>query len=131
MRVKGKTLLKQCTFFNMIQQYRDLQLDDIVNIDWENDYIVKSISNINNETKYSLINLKKGKKIYLIVSKEYLDTQYVTFTDLKHTITVRNDYVLIDNKRLSRNSGYYIIYMNKYRVENLFDLVKLSGDEIE
>ena len=131
MRVKEKRLLKQCTFFNMIQQYRDLQLNDIVNIDWENDYIVKSISNINNETKYSLIDIKEGKKIYLIVSKEYSDIQYVTFTDLRHTITVRNDYVLIDNKRLSRNSGYYIKYMNKYRVENLFDLVKLSGDEIE
>lgn len=131
MRVKGKQLLKQCTFFNMIQQYRDLQLDDIVNIDWGNDYIVKSISNINNETKYSLINIKKGKKIYLIVSKEYLDIQYVTFTDLRYTITVRNDYILIDNKRLSKNSDYYIKYMNKYKINNLFDLVNITGDEIE
>lgn len=131
MRVKGKRLLKQCTFFSMIQQYRDLQLDDIVNIDWGDDYIVKSISNINNETKYSLINIKKGKKIYLIVSKEYLDIQYVTFTDLRHTITVRNDYILVDNKRLSKNSDYYIKYMNKYKVSNLFDLVNITGDEIE
>ena len=131
MRVKGKRLLKQCTFFNMIQQYRDLQLGDIVNIDWGNDYIVKSISNINNETKYSLIDIKEGKKIYLIVSKEYSDIQYVTFTDLRHTITVKNDYILINNERLSRNSDYYIKYMNKYRVENLFDIVKLTGDEIE
>ena len=131
MRVKGKRLLKQCTFFNMIRQYRDLQLDDIVNIDWSNDYIVKSISNINNETKYSLINIKEGKKIYLIVSKEYLDIQYVKFTGLKHTITVRNDYIFIDNKRLSKNSDYYIKYMNKYRVSNLFDIVKLTKDEIE
>lgn len=131
MRVKGKRLLKQCTFFSMIQQYRDLQLDDIVNIDWGDDYIVKSISNINNETKYSLINIKKGKKIYLIVSKEYLDIQYVTFTDLRHTITVRNDYILVDNKRLSKNSDYYIKYMNKYKVSNLFDLVNITGDETE
>lgn len=130
MRVKGKRLLKQCTFFNMIQQYRDLQLNDIVNIDWDNDYIVKSISNINNETKYSLINIKDGKKIYLIVSKEYLDIQYVKFTDLKHTIIVRNDYILLDNERLSKNSDYYIKYINKYRVDNLFDIVKLAGDEI-
>lgn len=131
MRVKGKRLLKQCTFFNMIRQYRDLQLDDIVNIDWGNDYIVKSISNINNETKYSLINIKRGKKIYLIISKEYLDIQYVTFTDLRYTITVRNDYVLINNKRLPKNSDYYIKYINKYKIYNLFDIIKIAGDEID
>lgn len=131
MRVKGKSLPKQCTFFNMIQQYRDLQLDDIVNIDWGNDYVVKSISNINNENKYSLINVKKGFKIYLIVSKEYLGVQYVTFTDLKHTITVRNDYILVDNKRLSKNSDYYIKYVNRYKLNDLFDLVNIIGDEIE
>lgn len=131
MRVKGKQLLKHCTFFNMIRQYRDLQLNDIVNIDWSNDYIVKSISNINNETKYSLINIKEGKKIYLIVSKEYLDIQYVKFTDLKHTIIVRNDYIFIDNKRLSKKSDYYIKYINKYKIYNLFDIIKIAGDEID
>lgn len=131
MRVKGKQLLKHCTFFNMIRQYRDLQLDDIVNIDWGNDYIVKSISNINNETKYSLINIKRGKKIYLIISKEYLDIQYVTFTDLRYTITVRNDYVLINNKKLPKNSDYYIKYVNKYKIYNLFDIIKIAGDEID
>lgn len=131
MRVKGKSLLKQCTFFNMIQQYRDLHLDDIVNIDWGNDYIVKSISNINNETKYSLINIEEGKKIYLVVSKEYLDIQYVKFTDLRHIITVKNNYTLIDNKKLSKNSDYYIKYINKYKINNLFDLINITGDEID
>lgn len=131
MRVKGKKFLKQCTFFSLIQQYRDLELDDIVNIDWGNDYIVKSISNINDETKYSLINVKKGEKIYLIISKEYLDTQYVKFKNLKHTITLRNNYIFIDDKKLPKNSDYYIKYMNKYMVDSLFDLINDTMDEVE
>lgn len=133
MRVQGKTLLKDYTFFQLISQYWDLELGDIIQIDWGNRYIVKSISKAENLSyiKYSLINMEKGYKIYLTISKENIGEQYITYNNLKNIIRIDNNLVTINNKRLPKNSDYYIKYINKYKIYNLFDIIKISGDEID
>ena len=133
MRVQGKTLLKDYTFFQLISQYRDLELRDIIQIDWGNRYIVKSISKAENLNyiKYSLINMEKGYKIYLIISKENTGEQYIIYNNLKNIIRIDNNLVTINNKRLPKKSDYYIKYINKYKIYNLFDIIKIAGDEID
>lgn len=133
MRVQGKTLLKDYTFFQLISQYRDLELGDIIQIDWGNRYIVKSISKAENLNyiKYSLINMEKGYKIYLTISKENTGEQYIIYNNLKNIIRIDNNLVTINNKRLPKNSDYYIKYINKYKIYNLFDIIKIAGDEID
>lgn len=133
MRVQGKTLLKDYTFFQLISQYRDLELGDIIQIDWGNRYIIKSISKAENLSyiKYSLINMEKGYKIYLTISKENTGEQYITYNNLKNIIRIDNNLVTINNKRLPKNSDYYIKYINKYKIYNLFDIIKIAGDEID
>lgn len=113
MRVQGKTLLKDYTFFQLISQYRDLELGDIIQIDWDNRYIVKSISKTENLNyiKYSLINMEKGYKIYLTISKENTGEQYIIYNNLKNIIRIDNNLVTINNKRLPKNSDYYIKYI--------------------
>lgn len=133
MRVQGKTLLKDYTFFQLISQYRDLELGDIIQIDWGNRYIVKSISKAENLNyiKYSLINMEKDYKIYLTISKENTGEQYIIYNNLKNIIRIDNNLVTINNKRLPKNSDYYIKYINKYKIYNLFDITKIAGDEID
>lgn len=133
MRVQGKALLKDCTFFQLISQYRDLRLDDIVQIGWGNRYVVKSSSMSENLSyiKYSLINIEKGYKIYLTVSKENSEEQYIVYNNLKDIIHIDNNLVTINNKRLPKNSDYYIKYINKYNLHNLFELKEMTKDETE
>ena len=133
MRVQGKTLLKDYTFFQLISQYRDLELGDIIQIDWGNRYIVKSISKAENLSyiKYSLINMEKGYKIYLTISKENTGEQYITYNNLKNIICIDNNLVTINNKRLPKSSDYYIKYINKYNINNLFKLKDMTQDEIK
>lgn len=133
MRVQGKTLLKDYTFFQLISQYRDLELGDIIQIDWGNRYIVKSISKAENLSyiKYSLINMEKGYKIYLTISKENTGEQYITYNNLKNIIRIDNNLVTINNKRLPKSSDYYIKYINKYNINNLFKLKDMTQDEIK
>lgn len=133
MRVQGKTLLKDYTFFQLISQYRDLELGDIIQIDWGNRYIVKSISKAENLNyiKYSLINMEKGYKIYLTISKENTGEQYITYNNLKNIIRIDNNLVTINNKRLPKSSDYYIKYINKYNINNLFKLKDMTQDEIK
>ena len=133
MRVQGKTLLKDYTFFQLISQYRDLKLGDIIQIDWGNRYIVKSISKAENLNyiKYSLINMEKGYKIYLTISKENTGEQYIIYNNLKNIIRIDNNLVTINNKRLPKSSDYYIKYINKYNINNLFKLKDMTQDEIK
>lgn len=133
MRIQGKVFLKECTFFQLISQYRKLELNDIVKLDWENEYIVKTIFNAKNSEyiKYSLINIDKGYKIYLSVSKENNDNQYIIYNNLKDIIKIDNSLVTINNKRLPKNSDYYIKYINKYNIKNLFELKEVTKDETE
>ena len=133
MRVQGKTLLKDYTFFQLISQYRDLELGDIIQIDWGNRYIVKSISKAENLNyiKYSLINMEKGYKIYLTISKENTGEQYIIYNNLKNIIRIDNNLVTINNKRLPKSSDYYIKYINKYNINNLFKLKGMTQDEIK
>lgn len=133
MRVQGKTLLKDYTFFQLISQYRDLELGDIIQIDWGNRYIVKSISKAENLSyiKYSLINMEKGYKIYLTISKENTGEQYIIYNNLKNIIRIDNNLVTINNKRLPKSSNYYIKYINKYNINNLFKLKGMTQDEIK
>ena len=133
MRVQGKTLLKDYTFFQLISQYRDLELGDIIQIDWGNRYIVKSISKAENLSyiKYSLINMEKGYKIYLNISKENTGEQYIIYNNLKNIIRIDNNLVTINNKRLPKSSDYYIKYINKYNINNLFKLKSMTQDEIK
>lgn len=133
MRVQGKTLLKDYTFFQLISQYRDLELGDIIQIDWGNRYIVKSISKAENLSyiKYSLINIEKGYKIYLTISKENTGEQYIIYNNLKNIIRIDNNLVTINNKRLPKSSDYYIKYINKYNINNLFKLKDMTQDEIK
>lgn len=133
MRVQGKTLLKDYTFFQLISQYRDLELGDIIQIDWGNRYIVKSISKVENLSyiKYSLINMEKGYKIYLTISKENTGEQYIIYNNLKNIIRIDNNLVTINNKRLPKSSDYYIKYINKYNINNLFKLKEMTQDEIK
>ena len=133
MRVQGKTLLKDYTFFQLISQYRDLELGDIIQIDWGNRYIVKSISKAENLSyiKYSLINMEKGYKIYLTISKENTGEQYIIYNNLKNIICIDNNLVTINNKRLPKSSDYYIKYINKYNINNLFKLKDMTQDEIK
>lgn len=133
MRVQGKTLLKDYTFFQLISQYRDLELGDIIQIDWGNKYIVKSISKAKdlNYIKYSLINMEKGYKIYLTISKENTGEQYIIYNNLKNIIRIDNNLVTINNKRLPKSSDYYIKYINKYNINNLFKLKGMTQDEIK
>lgn len=133
MRVQGKTLLKDYTFFQLISQYRDLELGDIIQIDWGNRYIVKSISKAENLSyiKYSLINMEKGYKIYLTISKENTGEQYIIYNNLKNIIRIDNNLVTINNKRLPKSSDYYIKYINKYNINNLFKLKDMTQDEIK
>lgn len=133
MRVQGKTLLKDYTFFQLISQYRDLELGDIIQIDWGNRYIVKSISKAENLSyiKYSLINMEKGYKIYLTISKENTGEQYIIYNNLKNIIRIDNNLVTINNKRLPKSSDYYIKYINKYNINNLFKLKGMTQDEIK
>lgn len=133
MRVQGKTLLKDYTFFQLISQYRDLELGDIIQIDWGNRYIVKSISKAENLSyiKYSLINMEKGYKIYLTISKENTGEQYIIYNNLKNIIRIDNKLVTINNKRLPKSSDYYIKYINKYNINNLFKLKGMTQDEIK
>lgn len=133
MRVQGKTLLKDYTFFQLISQYRDLELGDIIQIDWGNRYIVKSISKAENLNyiKYSLINMEKGYKIYLTISKENTGEQYIIYNNLKNIIRIDNNLVTINNKRLPKSSDYYIKYINKYNINNLFKLKDMTQDEIK
>ena len=133
MRVQGKTLLKDYTFFQLISQYRNLELGDIIQIDWGNRYIVKSISKAENLNyiKYSLINMEKGYKIYLTISKENTGEQYIIYNNLKNIIRIDNNLVTINNKRLPKSSDYYIKYINKYNINNLFKLKDMTQDEIK